>query len=83
MSTASVALEAQFRRRRRRRIGGQVLKYAALAFAAVIVLMPVYVLLVASFKSGTEADPSRAWALPEVWSLDAWREAWNGEQYGL
>ncbi|MGH3018299.1 MAG: carbohydrate ABC transporter permease, partial [Gaiellaceae bacterium] len=35
------------------------------------------------FKSGTEADPSRAWALPEVWSLDAWREAWNGEQYGL
>ena len=45
--------------------------------------MPVYVLLVASFKSGSEADPSRAWALPDVWSLDAWREAWNGEQYGL
>ena len=83
MSTAAVALEAQFRRRRRRHVGTQILKYAALAFAAVVVLLPVYVLLVASFKSGTEADPSRAWALPEVWSLDAWREAWNGEQYGL
>jgi glucose/mannose transport system permease protein len=83
LSTASVALESQFKRRRRRRIGAQVVKYAALVFAAVVVLLPVYVLLVASFKSGTEADPSRAWALPEVWSLDAWREAWNGEQYGL
>ncbi len=83
MSTAAVALESQFKRRRRRRLGTQILKYVALALAAVIVLMPVYVLLVASFKSGTEADPSRAWALPDVWSLDAWREAWNGEQYGL
>jgi glucose/mannose transport system permease protein len=64
-------------------VGAQILKYAALAFVALIVLLPVYVLLVASFKSGTEADPSRAWALPHVWSLDAWREAWNGEQYGL
>jgi glucose/mannose transport system permease protein len=83
VSAAAVALESQFKRRRRKRVGARILKYAALVFAALIVLMPVYVLLVASFKSGTEADPSRAWALPEVWSLDAWREAWNGEQYGL
>jgi glucose/mannose transport system permease protein len=83
VSAAAVALESQFKRRRRRRVGAQILKYVALAFVALIVLMPVYVLLVASFKSGSEADPSRAWALPDVWSLDAWREAWNGEQYGL
>jgi glucose/mannose transport system permease protein len=83
VSGAAVALESQFKRRRRRRVGAQILKYAALAFVALIVLMPVYVLLVASFKSGSEADPSRAWALPDVWSLDAWRQAWNGEQYGL
>src|ERR671919_532688 len=82
MSTA-VALEPKVRRRRRHRTQTQVLKYLALALAAVVVLLPVYVLLVASFKSGTEADPSRAWALPEIWSLDAWREAWNGDQYGL
>jgi glucose/mannose transport system permease protein len=83
VSGAAVALESQFKRRRRRRVGAQILKYVALAFVALIVLMPVYVLLVASFKSGSEADPSRAWALPDVWSLDAWRQAWNGEQYGL
>ena len=60
-----------------------MLKYAALVFAAIVVLLPIYVLLVASFKGAGEADLSRAWALPESWSLDAWREAWNGEQYGL
>ena len=79
----TVALDRTSRRRRRRRVSSRVLKYAALAFAAVVVLLPVYVLLVASFKGAGEADPSRAWALPESWSLDAWREAWNGEQYGL
>jgi glucose/mannose transport system permease protein len=83
MSTAAVTLEQGVRRRRRRRKQAQILKYAALAFAALLVLLPVYVLLVASFKSGTEADPSTAWSLPKAWSLDAWREAWNGERYGL
>jgi len=58
-------------------------KYVALGFAAVVVLLPVYVLLVGSFKGGGEADPSRAWALPHVWTLDAWGQAWNGDQYGL
>ena len=79
----TVAVEAGVKRRRRKRTQAQVVKYLALAFVALVVLLPVYVLLVASFKSGTEADPSRAWALPDAWSLDAWREAWNGEQYGL
>ena len=83
MTTVAATLDRTIRKRRRRRRGAQVAKYAALALAAVVVLMPVYVLLVASFKSGTEADPSRAWALPQVWSVDAWREAWNGSQYGL
>ena len=79
----SVALDRKASRRRRRGTGARVFKYAALVFAAIVVLLPIYVLLVASFKGAGEADPSRAWALPESWSLDAWREAWNGEQYGL
>ena len=83
MTTTAATLEPKVRHRRRRRTPALVAKYVALAFAAVIVLMPVYVLLVASFKTGADADPSRAWALPEVWSIDAWKEAWNGEQYGL
>jgi glucose/mannose transport system permease protein len=81
MTTAAVGSARRYRKRHR--AFPLVLKYAALAFAAIVVLMPVYVLLVASFKTGADADPSRAWAFPQVWSLDAWREAWNGEQYGL
>jgi glucose/mannose transport system permease protein len=83
VTTVAAAQEHTVRYRKRRRTRTLVVKYVALAFAALVVLMPVYVLLVASFKTGADADPSRAWALPEVWSLDAWREAWNGEQYGL
>ncbi|GIH92373.1 carbohydrate ABC transporter permease [Planobispora siamensis] len=47
-----------------------------LAFV-LIFLTPVYVLLVTSFKPLTEADPSRAWALPETWTFEPWRVAWE------
>src|SRR5262245_43916284 len=83
MSATAVPAPRQSRHRRRRTTETKILKYLALALAALIVLLPVYVLLVASFKSGTEADPSTAWALPKTWSLEAWREAWNSDQYGL
>jgi glucose/mannose transport system permease protein len=83
MSSTSVAVDRTVGLRRRKQAQARVVKYAALLFAAVVVLLPVYVLLVASFKGAGEADPSRAWALPQAWTLDAWREAWNGDQYGL
>ena len=79
----AVAIDTGIRARRRKRALVRIGKYAALVLAAIVVLLPVYILLVASFKAGAEADPSRAWALPHVWTLDAWREAWNGDQYGL
>ena len=44
---------------------------------AVLVLTPVYVLLVTSFKGLEEIDPSRAWSIPELWTVDAWRQAWE------
>ncbi len=42
-----------------------------------LVLTPVYVLMVTSFKPLLEIDPSHAWALPNNWTLDAWHEAWT------
>ncbi|QJW38000.1 carbohydrate ABC transporter permease [Cellulosimicrobium protaetiae] len=56
---------------------GRTLKYAALIFFVVIVLIPVYVLLVTSFKGTGDASPARAWALPEIWTLDNWQTAWT------
>jgi glucose/mannose transport system permease protein len=81
MSTASatppapVVLERTPRRRRRTRV--TPLKYVALLGFAIIILTPVYVLLVTSFKGLTEIDPTHAWNLPDVWTVDAWREAWD------
>ena len=52
-------------------------KYLALIFFAVLVLTPLYIVLVASFKGAAEADPRNAWSLPETWTFDAWRDAWD------
>lgn len=55
----------------------RTLKYAALIFFLVVVLIPVYVLLVTSFKGTGDADPSRAWALPQLWTTENWQTAWT------
>ena len=68
---------ARLRRRRFQRTSAGVFKYAALAFFAVLVLMPVYILIVTSFKEVAETDPSHAWSIPHVWTTAAWHEAWT------
>ena len=65
------------RRPRARRATALSFKYLALVFFVILVLTPLYVLFVASFKGAAEADPSNAWALPDVWTFDAWRDAWR------
>ena len=74
---APLPLEPDLRRRRARRASASAFKVAALLLFAVIVLTPVYVLLVTSFKTFVEVDPSHAWSLPSSLSLDAWRQAWD------
>ena len=37
--------------------------------------MPVYVLLVTSFKDVAETDPSHAWSWPHAWTTTAWHQA--------
>ncbi len=52
-------------------------RYALLIFSLAMVLIPVYVLLITSFKGSAEADPSRTWFLPEVWQTQHWVRAWD------
>jgi len=56
---------------------GRGLKYLALLFFLLIVLIPVYVLIVTSFKGTGDASPVRAWNLPLSWTMDNWKEAWT------
>lgn len=55
----------------------RTLKYLLLLFFVLIVLIPVYVLFVTSFKGAGDASPARAWNLPQVWTLENWQTAWE------
>jgi glucose/mannose transport system permease protein len=74
--TAPVTAGPLFRRRLSRRAATPV-KYLLLLLVAIVVLTPVYVLVVTSVKPFAETDPSHAWTLPNLWTLDAWRQAWD------
>ena len=70
-------------RGRVRRRGPAVVKLVVLLGFMVLFLIPVYVLLVTSFKPLSEADPSRAWRLPTVWTGEGWSAAWSALAPGL
>jgi glucose/mannose transport system permease protein len=55
----------------------KAIRYVLLIFFLAMVLIPVYVLIVTSFKGATEADPTRTWYLPDVWNVDNWKRAWD------
>ncbi|GAA4520618.1 MULTISPECIES: carbohydrate ABC transporter permease [Nonomuraea] len=67
----------------RRRRAFSLAKLAVLIAFVVIFLIPIYVLLVTSFKPLTEADPGQAWNLPQTWTFEAWRVAWEKLAPGL
>lgn len=52
-------------------------RLALLLIGVVLVLIPVYVLIVTSFKTSGDASAARAWALPSEWTLENWTEAWE------
>ncbi|WP_420111506.1 carbohydrate ABC transporter permease [Pseudactinotalea sp.] len=55
----------------------RTLRYLALLAGLVVVLIPVYVLVVTSFKAGGDATPAQAWSLPTTWTADNWILAWD------
>lgn len=56
---------------------GRTVRYALLLFFLIVVLVPVYVLLVTSFKGPGDASPARAWSLPTTWTTENWVAAWD------
>ncbi|MEW9551424.1 carbohydrate ABC transporter permease [Nonomuraea sp. NPDC050783] len=58
-------------------------RFGVLVLFVVVFLVPIYVLLVTSFKPLTEADPGQAWNLPRTWTVEAWRVAWEKLAPGL
>lgn len=54
-----------------------VLRLVAILAGIVLVLIPVYVLVITSFKGLGDATPARAWLLPQNWTLENWVSAWE------
>jgi glucose/mannose transport system permease protein len=55
---------------------GRTVKYGLVLFFLLVVLMPAYVLIVTSFKSGAEIGVTGQWNLPQEWTLSSWQKAW-------
>ncbi|MDN6302867.1 MAG: carbohydrate ABC transporter permease [Brachybacterium sp.] len=53
------------------------MRYLLLLMGLLVVLIPVYVLFITSFKGVGDATPARAWLLPSEWTLENWRAAWE------
>ncbi|WP_434063478.1 carbohydrate ABC transporter permease [Pengzhenrongella frigida] len=64
-------------RARKRFSLARTLKFLAMLFFLLVVLIPVYVLIVTSFKGVGDASPARAWSLPQLWTTENWQAAWT------
>ncbi|WP_040284722.1 carbohydrate ABC transporter permease [Tessaracoccus massiliensis] len=58
-------------------VSWRVIRMALLIFFVAIILMPIYVVLVTSFKSPADFSVVTAWNLPERLSFDGWAAAWE------
>lgn len=87
MSANVVAKELKAAKQAERKSQGfstaKAIRYVLLIFSLAIVLMPVYVLLITSFKTATDADPSTTWLLPTEWSMQNWINAWGSLKGGI
>jgi glucose/mannose transport system permease protein len=68
---------APARKSRQKSGPASIFKYLLALMFLIIVLMPMYVLIVTSFKSGADIGVTSQWNLPETWTLASWEKAWN------
>ncbi|NEI74347.1 ABC transporter permease subunit [Rhizobium lusitanum] len=62
---------------------GRIGLYLFLVVAALFFLLPLYVMLVTSFKSMPEIRQGNIFAFPQMWTVDPWVQAWSTACTGL
>lgn len=75
--TRRVSDQPNMRRRFARASTLDFVGLAALAGAALLFLMPIYVMVMAGLKSGAQADASHMWELPKSLNPEGLRTAWE------
>ena len=56
---------------------GRTARYALLILFVILILIPLYVLFVTSFKRSADVNASQAWTVPSAWSIEGWKAAWD------
>lgn len=83
-TTAALGAETTLYPRRRKRIrGSSIAILVFLAMCALFVAVPLYVVIVTSFKPIEEITLGRIFALPVSWTFEPWDKAWNNMCTGL
>ena len=81
---AGLGSEAILYPRRRKRIrGSSIAILVFLTMCGAFVLIPLYVVIVTSFKPIAEITLGRIFALPVSWTIAPWDKAWNAMCTGL
>jgi glucose/mannose transport system permease protein len=57
--------------------------YAFLVISALFFLLPLYVMVVTSLKSMPEIREGNIFAIPQMWTFEAWAQAWSTACTGL
>jgi glucose/mannose transport system permease protein len=60
-----------------RAVTARTVRYVLLLIFVILILIPLYVMVVTSFKTTADIRPTTAWNLPQTWSLDGWSKAWD------
>lgn len=55
----------------------KIVRYTLLIIFGLFVLLPLYVLIVTSFKRSADVTTDTAWALPAALSVEGWSHAWS------
>ena len=61
----------------------RVFIYGLLILFAAYYMMPLFVMIVNSLKPPSEITSGNMMALPTVWTLEPWRQAWSSAQIGI
>jgi len=76
-NAASIATPTVYARRKRKLRGSTVAIYAFLIMCALFFTVPLYVIIVTSFKTMLQITEGEIFSLPREWTLDPWYKAWN------
>lgn len=55
---------------------GRTVRYGLLIAFVILIFIPLYVLIVTSFKTSGQVTASQAWTPPSIWSVEGWKAAW-------